>query len=237
MLIGCRLSEIQKLRWEHVDFEASELHTARFTTAGNMLGELAAVDSDSLLQRKLRFYARQQLLVIDEVGYLSYSNRHADLLFNTVTSRSQQRSTIVTTNRPFAEWAEAFPNAACVVALVDRLVHNAQIIAIEGDSYRRKEARGAPELAQSATAGVQQVADELGRMTLQPPGCNWPRNRGSSQTMERAAAGARPARLSPQRDRPIPRPTTPSCATSANMCTSRPSLTLGVCRIYLSAAQ
>ena len=117
-----------------------EGHTVRFTTAGNMLGELAALDSDSLLQRKLRFYARQQLLVIDEVGYLSYSNRHADLLFNIVSSRSQQRSTIITTNRPFAEWSEAFPNAACVVALVDRLIHNAEIIAIDGDSYRRKEA-------------------------------------------------------------------------------------------------
>ena len=117
-----------------------EGHTVRFTTAGDMLGEFAALDSDSMLQRKLRFYARQQPLVIDEVGYLSYSNRHADLLFNIVSNRSQQRSTIVTTNRPFAEWSEAFPNAACVVALVDRLVHNAEIIAIDGDSYRRKEA-------------------------------------------------------------------------------------------------
>ena len=117
-----------------------EGHTVRFATAASMLGELAAIDSDTLLQRKLRLYARQHLLVIDEVGYLSYSNRHADLLFNIVSSRSQQRSTIITTNRPFAEWGEAFPNAACLVALVDRLVHNAEIIAIDGDSYRRKEA-------------------------------------------------------------------------------------------------
>ena len=114
-------------------------HTVRFATAASMLGELATIDSDSLLQRKLRFYARQRLLVIDEVGYLSYSNRHADLLFNIVSSRSQKNSTIVTTNRPFAEWGEAFPNAACVVALVDRLTHNAEIIAIDGDSWRRKE--------------------------------------------------------------------------------------------------
>ena len=78
--------------------------------------------------------------MIDEVGYLSYSNRHADLLFNIVSSRTRQNSTIVTTNRPFSEWGEAFPNATCVVALVDRLVHNAEIIAIDGDSYRRKEA-------------------------------------------------------------------------------------------------
>ena len=117
-----------------------EGHTVRFATAASMLGELAALDSDTMLQRKLRFYARQHLLVIDEVGYLSYSNRHADLLFNIVSSRTRQNSTIITTNRPFSEWGEAFPNAACVVALVDRLVHNAEIIAIDGDSYRRKEA-------------------------------------------------------------------------------------------------
>ena len=67
-------------------------------------------------------------------------NRHADLLFNIVSSRSQQNSTIITTNRPFAEWGEAVPNAVCLVALVDRLVHNAEILAIDGDSYRRKEA-------------------------------------------------------------------------------------------------
>ena len=71
---------------------------------------------------------------------MSYSNRHADLLFNIVSGRSRKRSTIITTNRPFSEWGEAFPNASCVVALVDRLVHNAEIIAIDGDSYRRKEA-------------------------------------------------------------------------------------------------
>ena len=84
-----------------------EGHTVRFATAASMLGELAALDSDTMLQRKLRFYARQHLLVIDEVGYLSYSNRHADLLFNIVSSRTRQNSTIITTNRPFSEWGEA----------------------------------------------------------------------------------------------------------------------------------
>ena len=79
--------------------------------------------------------------MIDEVGYLSYSNRHADLMFELVSRRYQNRSTLITTNRPFAEWREVFPNAACVVSLIDRLVHNAEIIAIEGESYRLKEAR------------------------------------------------------------------------------------------------
>ena len=116
-------------------------HTVLFTSAGQLLGELASLDSDSALRRRLRHYAAPRLLVIDEVGYLSYSNRHADLLFELVSRRYEQNSTLVTTNRPFAEWREVFPNAACVVSLVDRLVHNAEIIAIEGESYRLKEAR------------------------------------------------------------------------------------------------
>jgi len=115
--------------------------TVLFTTAGQMLGELAALDSDSGLRRRLRHYAAPDLLVIDEVGYLSYGNRHADLLFELVSRRYQTKSTLVTTNRPFAEWHEVFPNAACVVSLVDRLIHNAEVIAIDGDSYRLKEAK------------------------------------------------------------------------------------------------
>ena len=116
-------------------------HTALFTTAGQLLGELAALDSDSALRRRLHRYATPDVLVIDEVGYLSYSNRHADLLFELISRRYGAASTVVTTNRPFAEWSEVFPNAACVVSLVDRLVHRAEVVAIEGESYRVKEAR------------------------------------------------------------------------------------------------
>ena len=111
-------------------------YTARFTTAGELLGDLAALDSDTALRRRLRLYAVPDLLVIDEIGYLSYSNRHADLLFELVSRRYETKSTIVTTNRPFAEWPEVFPNAACVVSLVDRLVHHSEVIAIEGESLR-----------------------------------------------------------------------------------------------------
>jgi DNA replication protein DnaC len=115
--------------------------TALFTTAGQLLGDLAALDSDSALRRRLHHYARPTLLAIDEVGYLSYSNRHADLMFELVSRRYQNKSTLITTNRSFTEWKEVFPNAACVVSLVDRLVHRAEIIVIEGESYRAKEAR------------------------------------------------------------------------------------------------
>lgn len=116
-------------------------HSVLFTSAASMLNELAAQDGDNALRRRLKHYAGPGLLVIDEIGYLSYSNRHADLLFEIINRRYEQRSTLVTTNRPFTEWAEVFPNAACVVSLIDRLVHHSEIIAIEGSSYRMKEAR------------------------------------------------------------------------------------------------
>jgi DNA replication protein DnaC len=116
-------------------------HTARFTTASAMLNDLAAQDSASALHRRLRHYCRPSVLVVDELGYLSYNSRSADLLFEIVTRRYHQRSTIVTTNKAFADWKDVFPNAASVVALIDRLVHRAEIITIEGESYRFKEAR------------------------------------------------------------------------------------------------
>ena len=115
-------------------------HTALFTTAGQMLSELAALDSDSALRRRLQHYTAPDLLLIDEVGYLSYSNRHADMLFELISRRYLCKSTLVTTNKRFADWGEVFPNAACVVSLVDRLMHRAEVIRIEGDSYRQKEA-------------------------------------------------------------------------------------------------
>ena len=116
-------------------------HTALFVSAGQLLGDLAALDSDSTLRRRLRHYAAPDILLIDEVGYLSYSNRHADLLFELVSRRYQHKSTVVTTNKSFADWGEVFPNAACVVSLVDRLMHRAEVVRIEGQSYRAKEAQ------------------------------------------------------------------------------------------------
>ena len=118
-------------------------HTVLFTTAATMLNELAAQDGDNALRRKLKYYAQPQLLVIDEIGYLSYGNRHADLLFEIINRRYEQKPTLVTTNRPFTEWGEVFPNAACVVSLIDRLIHHAEILSIDGESYRLKEAKEA----------------------------------------------------------------------------------------------
>jgi len=117
-------------------------NTVRFTTASDMLADLAAQDSSSALARRLRQYILPKLLCIDEVGYLSYSNRYADLLFEVVTRRyDAQRPILVSTNKAFSEWPEVFPHAACTVTLVDRLVHRSELLEIEGDSYRLKEAK------------------------------------------------------------------------------------------------
>ena len=116
-------------------------YTVRFTTSSEMLQDLASQTSDRSLAQRLRRYCHPQLLVIDEVGYLSYGARYADLLFEIVTRRYQNRSIALSTNKPFAEWKEVFPDAACVVALVDRLIHRAEILPIEAESYRLKEAK------------------------------------------------------------------------------------------------
>jgi DNA replication protein DnaC len=138
-------------------------HSVLFTNAAAMLNELAAQDGDNALRRRLALYARPRLLVIDEIGYLSYSNRHADLLFEIVSRRYEEKSTIITTNKPFAEWNQVFPNASCVVSLVDRLVHHAEIIPIEGESYRLKEAKEQSEKRRQKRAAAKR------KSTKKPP--------------------------------------------------------------------
>ena len=115
--------------------------TARFLTASELLNTLAEQDSSISLRRKLALYTRPQLLAIDELGYLSYDSRHADLLFEIVSRRYEHKSILITTNKPFAEWGEVFPNATTVVTIVDRLVHRCELVTLDGDSYRLKESK------------------------------------------------------------------------------------------------
>jgi DNA replication protein DnaC len=118
-------------------------HSVLVVTASQLLLDLSGQDSARALDRRLRHYSRPALLVVDEIGYLSYDNRNADLLFQIVSRRYEHKSLVLTTNLPFAEWSSIFPNAACATALIDRVVHHADVIAIEGDSYRRRDAETA----------------------------------------------------------------------------------------------
>jgi len=107
-------------------------------TASELLDDLQC-DSPELQRRKLKSYARPQLLCVDEVGYLSYDNDAADLLYEVVNRRYERRSILITTNRTFKEWNAVFPNATCIATLLDRLTHHADITVIEGQSYRVHE--------------------------------------------------------------------------------------------------
>jgi DNA replication protein DnaC len=101
---------------------------------------------------RLRYYSSRPLLCVDEIGYLSYDSRNANLLFQVVSRRYERKSLVLTTNLPFSEWPTIFPNAACTTALIDRVVHHSEIIAIEGDSYRRREAQIAKQARRAKSA-------------------------------------------------------------------------------------
>jgi DNA replication protein DnaC len=116
-------------------------HTALFTTAADMLGNLASQDSDNALRRRMKYYCQPTILILDEVGFISCSNRYSDLLFQLISKRYENKSTLITTNKPFSEWTDMFPNVGSAVALIDRLVHHSEIINIEAGSFRFKEAK------------------------------------------------------------------------------------------------
>ena len=114
--------------------------SALFVSASEMLLDLSKQDTARGLEGRLRHYAAPHVLICDEIGYLSYDNSAADLLFQIVSRRYEKRPTVLTTNLAFASWNTVFPNAACATALIDRLTHHSEIISIEGESYRKREA-------------------------------------------------------------------------------------------------
>jgi hypothetical protein len=111
--------------------------------------DVRVLDGAAEIARHTRSYDRQKsildpaheqgLLCVDEVGYLSFDDKSADLLYEVINRRYERKSVILTTNRGFKEWNEVFPNAACIVTLLDRLLHHADVTVIEGDSYRKRE--------------------------------------------------------------------------------------------------
>lgn len=113
-------------------------YSVRFTTLASALAELQRQESLPALERRLRRYAWPELLLIDEIGYVPCDSRSADLLYNVISRRHEQRSTVFTTNLAFKQWGTVFPGAACVAALVDRFVQHCHVIDIDADSWREK---------------------------------------------------------------------------------------------------
>lgn len=107
-----------------------------FASASRITADL--LHSGRKMETAIKKYLSPDILVIDELGYLSFELKAADVLFEVISRRYESKPIILTTNLSFSDWPTIFPGAACVTALVDRLTHNAEIVRIKGPSYRTK---------------------------------------------------------------------------------------------------
>ena len=114
-------------------------HRVLFATAAGWVARLADAHSAGRLQAELVRLGRYPLLVVDEVGYIPFEAEAANLFFQLVSARYERASLIVTSNKPFGRWGEVFGDDVVAAAMIDRLVHHAEVISLKGDSYRLKD--------------------------------------------------------------------------------------------------
>jgi DNA replication protein DnaC len=110
-----------------------------FCTLADLIATLARAEREGRLQERIRFYCRPALLVVDEIGYLPVVQGGGNLFFQLVNARYERGAMILTSNRGFAEWGEVFGDPVVATALLDRLLHHAVVVQIEGSSYRLRE--------------------------------------------------------------------------------------------------
>lgn len=117
-----------------------------FSTLADLVGALAKAEREGTLRERIRFFCRFSLLVVDEIGYLPVIAGGGNLFFQLVNARYEKGAMILTSNRGFAEWGEIFGDAVVATALLDRLLHHAIVVQIDGSSYRlRRHADLLPE--------------------------------------------------------------------------------------------
>jgi DNA replication protein DnaC len=114
-------------------------HRVLFATAAEWVDRLTAAHAAGRLHDELRRLGRYPLLVIDEVGYIPLEADAANLFFQLISSRYERASVIVTSNKPFGRWGEVFGDDTVAAAMIDRLVHHAEVVNLKGDSYRLKD--------------------------------------------------------------------------------------------------
>ncbi len=115
-------------------------YSVLFTTAVDIINSLSAAQAQGSLKRELRKYLQPRLLVVDELGYLPIDKHGADLLFQIISERYERGALIITSNRAYKHWPEIFNHDSTLTsALLDRLLHHAETVLIEGKSYRMKE--------------------------------------------------------------------------------------------------
>jgi len=110
-----------------------------FATLADLVGALAKAEREGVLREKIRFFCRFSLLIVDEIGYLPVIPGGGNLFFQLVNARYERGAMILTSNRGFAEWGEVFGDPVVATALLDRLLHHAVVVQIEGSSYRLRQ--------------------------------------------------------------------------------------------------
>ncbi len=117
-----------------------EGHPVLFANAVSVINDLSAAQKQGDLKRELKKYLRPRVAILDEIGYLPIDQHGANLLFQVISQRYERGSTIVTTNKPFKQWPSIFNNDSTIAsAVLDRLLHHAETVVIEGPSYRMKD--------------------------------------------------------------------------------------------------
>ena len=138
-----------------------------FTTLAELIGSLAKAEREGTLRERIRFLCRPQLLVVDEIGYLPVIAGGGNLFFQLVNARYERGAMILTSNRGFAEWGEVFGDTVVATALLDRLLHHAIVVRIEGASYRLR--RHADLLPDTSTTRPMTSAEPEPRRRGRPP--------------------------------------------------------------------
>jgi DNA replication protein DnaC len=123
-------------------------YRVRFFTAAGLINELLAAQEQNQLSRLERSLDKQQLIIIDELGFVPFSQQGAQLLFSFISQRYQRRSLLITTNLPFTEWTQVFGDSRLLGALLDRLTHRCHILEFAGESYRFRQSQ-APKAAEA----------------------------------------------------------------------------------------
>jgi len=126
-------------------------HRVQFATATQWVVRLATANHEKHLEAYLRQLERTRLIIVDEVGYIPFDAEAANLFFQLVSSRYERGSVIVTSNKPFTAWGEIFGDPVVAAAMIDRLVHHAEILSLKGDSYRLRDKKLIGSKAKVAT--------------------------------------------------------------------------------------
>ena len=118
---------------------AKKRNSVYFISCNDLITNLSNAFKENRLESKIKFYCKYKLLIIDEIGYLPITKDEANMFFQLIAKRYENKPTIITTNQPFSKWGEVFGDTTIATAIIDRLVHHSVIMNIKGKSYRIKD--------------------------------------------------------------------------------------------------